>query len=300
MSYLEYLPQFNYRFGTKDVQMSDIFRRVAFTQKTRESPENWKSYVMNGTETFDALANKEYNDPTQYWQIMMMNNIVTRSDGPINYISVEKAQQKFDLELSITSLRYLDIQPDPGDFVIYINPNASLTDWALVESYDPVNRTIFSRAHNGFFSTSNPGSLYHFRKNQGTQSFEFVQPIIPSLIKKYGNGPSYFYTNEGKISPYYVPSTNTFIDPDTANINSTNCLLELYIDGSLPTGYFMRSVSQEYMDGVIEKRNVKIPPKSTVLDVQRGVEELLLNGNMEDVIDIEGLVFVGTANTETV
>jgi len=297
MTYLKYLPKFNYKFGTKDIEVSDIFRRVAFTQETRDSPKNWKSYVMNGTETFDSLANKEYSDPSQYWQIMMMNNVVTRSDGPLNFITVEKAQTKFENEYSITTKLKLDVQPDPGDYLFYITDQVTNT-WGVVESFDPVHRTIYTISHTGLFSTTNVGVLYHL-KWIGS-SLEFVQIIIPSFITKYGNGPKYFYTNEGKISGYYVPSTNTFIDPDTTSLLGTNCLLEQYIDNTLPTGYKYRSVSQDYMDGVVEKRNVKIPRQSTVLDVERAVEELLLNGNAEDVVNVEGVVFVGNTNTNTV
>jgi len=299
MTYLKYLPKFNYKFGTKDIEVSDIFRRVAFTQETRDSPKNWKSYVMNGTETFDSLANKEYSDPDQYWQIMMMNNVVTRSDGPLNFITVEKAQKKFENEYSITLESYLTVQPDPGDFLVYILSDGTVTaQWAVIESYDPVHRSILTKTHSGLFSTTNSGILFHL-KRVGS-SMQFVQQITASAVSRYGNAPKYFYTNDGKISAYYVPSTNTFIDPEITTVSGTNCLLEQYIDNTLPTGYKYRSVSQDYMDGVVEKRNVKIPRQSTVLDVERAVEELLLNGNAEDVVNVEGVVFVGNTNTNTV
>jgi len=54
------------------------------------------------------------------------------------------------------------------------------------------------------------------------------------------------------------------------------------------------------MDGVVDKRNVKIPRQSTVRDVESAVEDLLLNGNAEDVVNVQGVVFVGNTNTDTV
>ena len=34
----------NYTLGNRNIEVSDIFRRIAFSQETRENPQNWKTF----------------------------------------------------------------------------------------------------------------------------------------------------------------------------------------------------------------------------------------------------------------
>ena len=82
MGYLNYLPKFKYTLAKITTNVSDVFRRVAFTQKSRKNPQNYSEYTSQGIETPNNLAGSKLNNQNYYWQILMMNNIVSEEEYP--------------------------------------------------------------------------------------------------------------------------------------------------------------------------------------------------------------------------
>lgn len=299
MTYLKYLPKMNYTLGNRNIEVSDIFRRVAFSQETRENPQNWKTINANSTQTVDGVALEQYNDPSAYWQIMMMNNICTRSEAPPSYIEVQKTQEAYDQKMSF----YLpnvnsENRPVTGDYFALFDPSSQIIQYQQVERYDSVNRVVFCTNRN-IYNWSSSTSVLHARKTQNGSAP--VRTVNVHKVGSFGNGLYGFYTRDGDISPYYVPSSNTFISPTTEDITNTNCLLDLFIrNESLTEGYFAKTVSQQYNETITEKRNLKVPPVDFVSDITSNTEELLKNGNVGGEKTIRGIVFAGSTNTETI
>ena len=298
MTYLKYLPKMNYTLGNRNIEVSDIFRRIAFSQETRENPQNWKTFNANSTQTVDGVALEQYDDPSAYWQIMMMNNICTRSDAPPSYIQVQKTQEAYDQKMSF----YLpnvnsSNRPVRGDYFVSFDSLSQIIQYQQVERYDSVNRVVFCTERNIY----NWGSLTILHARRTSNGSVPVRTLTVSKTGSFGNGLYGFNTKDGDISSYYVPSTNSFISPDTEDITDTNCLLDLFIrNQTLPTGYTAKNVKQKYSENITERRNLKIPPASLVSDLSAAAEDLLKNGNAGSEQTISGVVFAGSTNTDTI
>ena len=78
-------------------------------------------------------------------------------------------------------------------------------------------------------------------------------------------------------------------------------LLANYINGSsLPAGYNIRTVLQEYHDNDIEKRNIKLPPADMAFITNKNAEFLLRNGYQGQEISESGLESLGASTISTI
>jgi hypothetical protein len=299
MTYLKHLPKMQYTLGNRNIEVSDIFRRIAFTQGTRENPQNWKITVADSTQTVDNIAYQEYGDPYAYWQIMMMNNICSRSEAPNTYIEVAKTQEAYDKQMSFVLPDVSsDNKPKRGDYFVFFS-GSGIVSYQIVDKYDSITRTVFCSRPN-IFPWDETTSLLHVRKIGGG-SYPVRTLTGIRRVGSYGKGIYEFYTNDGEISPYYIPSTDTFIDPNTENINNTNCLLDLILrEQTLPTGYYYNTVSTKYNENITKRRTLKIPPAILVDDLSQQTEDLLKNGHAGESRSITGVVFIGSTNTEVI
>lgn len=73
--YFKNLPKFEYDFGTT-TKMVDVFRRISFTEETKNSLDAFRSYVVKSGKTPDDVANEVYGDAGWFWLVLMSNNII--------------------------------------------------------------------------------------------------------------------------------------------------------------------------------------------------------------------------------
>jgi len=97
--YLNNLPKFDYDFKKgeyKNINLSvtDLFRRIAFTEDTQKDLRNFVEYVVIDGETPDDVAFKIYGDARWFWVVLLSNNIVdVENEWPQ---SQNKIQRRFD------------------------------------------------------------------------------------------------------------------------------------------------------------------------------------------------------------
>jgi hypothetical protein len=308
MGYLSYLPKFTYTLAKLSGTVSDIFRRVAFTQKSRNDPKNYSEYLSEGILTPDRLSNLKLNNPDYYWQILMMNNIVNENEFADSYRdytttvnSLINGQGLFFDEFFGSNIR-------PGDiaYVCLEGNTVDFTQGGVISKYDLSLRKI-SMKHmvGGGFPVPVGGAtaaIYGY-DDGGSFILKGNQTIIRS--SELSNCPVYFYdANDRETSPYLFPSGmagGTFADPLGITVGN-NTLLKNYMDGtSLPTGFFFRSEIQDYRNDQLKLRNLKIPPIALADQIDQEAHRLITKGIQKEIGTVSStLTRLGSSTTTTI
>lgn len=309
MGYLDYLPKFTYTLKNLSGTVSDIFRRVAFTQKTRENPANYNTKVVEGVFRPEQVAKNELLSSEYYWQIMLMNNIVSKDEYPDSQRAYSNKIREMEGGTSLSFAQFFGSTPRNGD-VMYSITAGNTVDFesgGVVSNYNSELRKIDMNYvfGDGFSGDGASAALYGLDDGgdfieKGKLQFKRKLSIAGSV--------SYFYdANERETTPYYIPpaGTNTggtFTSPlDTTP--ATGTLLDLFLnDTALPTGYFIRTEIQNYREDDLRKRNLKIPPQITTDLVDRETRRLLKEGQTEEISTVSSFEIrsVGSSSTTTV
>ena len=308
MGYLNYLPKFKYTLAKLTGNVSDIFRRVAFTQKSRSNPQNYSEFVSEGVKTPDQLSSEKLNNPNYYWQILMMNNIISENDFPVNYDEYSRKVNSLKDGTSLLFYEFFGSTPKAGDLVFAASTGGNTIDFAsggIISKYDSVLRKINMEYvfGDGFGEAGTTAAVFGVNENN-----ELSQRGIKKIQLKttIDNSVSYFFDdNDRETSPYFIPTGFTggsFSNP-LAVTPGEGSLLQTYMNGSpLPTGYFYRSELQDYNSEQLEKRNINIPSIQLGDQIEQEAERLLREGVQEEVSTVRssGITRVGASSTGTV
>lgn len=308
MGYLSYLPKFTYTLAKLSGTVSDIFRRVAFTQKSRNDPKNYSEYLSEGILTPDRLSNLKLNNPNYYWQILMINNIVNEKEFADSYRdytttidSLINGQGLFFDKFFGSSIRSGDVA-----YLCLEGNTADFTQGGVISEYDLSLRKI-SMKHmvGGGFPVPADGvtaAIYGY-DDGGSFILKGNQTIIKS--SELSNCPVYFYDgNDRETSPYLAPSGmagGTFTDPLSITVGN-DTLLKNYMDGtSLPAGFFFRSEIQDYRNDQLELRNLKIPPIALADQIDQEAQRLITQGIQKEIGTVSStLTRLGSSTTTTI
>ena len=286
MGYLNYLPKFKYTLAKFTGNVSDIFRRVAFTQKSRSDPRNYSEYLTEGVETTDGLASSKLGDANYYWQILMMNNIISEDEFPATYDEYSKKVNTLKNGTSLFFYEFFGSTPKAGDIVFPASTCCNILDFqsgGVISNYDSILRKIDMEYTfgDGFGDAGTTAAVYGYNDfnqlyQKGIQEF-----VLKSTID---NSVSYFYDdNNRETSPYLIPTGMTggsFSNP-LGTTPGEGSLLQVYMIGdALPIGYFYRSELQYYTDEQFSKRNIKIPPVELADSIDQKTERFLRDGNV--------------------
>ena len=84
--YFRKFPKINYDFkgasasGSPqrfpELEVVDIFRRIAFTDKTLKDTSNFENYLVREGEKPDDVSYKFYGSPDLWWLVLLSNNIL--------------------------------------------------------------------------------------------------------------------------------------------------------------------------------------------------------------------------------
>lgn len=296
MGYLNYLPKFRYTLAKITTNVSDLFRRVAFTQKSRKNPQNYYQYTSEGIESPNNLAGSKLNNQNYYWQILMMNNMVSEEEYPQDYNVYSKTVNTMKNGTSLSFYDFFGTTPKVGDLVFPASTGGNTLDFAsggVISNYDPILRKIdmdyvFGE---GFGGAGKTAAVYGFNDNKKLIKKDIKQITLQSTVD---NSVSYFYdTNDRETSPYFTPTGFTggsFSNP-LAVTPGEGTLLQVYMSGGvLPNGYFYRSELQDYTDEQMAKRKIKIPPEQIADQLDTNAEILLREG-------LRGDEYVGGSDT---
>ena len=302
MGYLDFLPRFKYTFGTRSIEMSDIFRRIAYSQDTRSNPSNYAEFTMENIDTPDRLASDILNSSNYYWQVLMMNNIISPSELPDDYKVYSTTVNDLENGKSFMFEEFFSFTPSSGDVVFYITEGdtSDTAEGGIIYKYDSNLRKIELKYT--FLTAEVAGAtvaIYGFNDTE-----EFVEKGRQKIKKESSLSSSVSYFTDGNrvSSPYFKPSGTTggtMGNPEGITPGSET-LLANYLDGtSLSLGYYVRTILQDYHDKDIEKRNIKTPPLDMAFVTNKNAELLLRNGHQGEEVTETGIVVLGASTTST-
>ena len=301
MGYLNYLPKFEYTLASLKGTVADIFRRVSFTQESRSNPQNYSEYLTEGIESPDRLSEQKLDNPEYYWQILMMNNFISEDDFPDSYREYSSHVNTLKGGTSLLFEEFFPVTPLVGDVCYEVESGGTVNfdNGGVVSEYDALLRKISMEYvfGNGFGTTG--AALYGY-----DDSGNFVEKGKKEIKKNVtiADSVSYFYdTNNRETSPYLFPDGDggTFSDP-LATTPAENSLLYNYLNDISTSGFFVRSELQDYQDEQLEKRNIKIPPRSIADSVATEAQRLLREGTQGETTSLVGIRRVGSTRTDLI
>jgi hypothetical protein len=261
--YLKNLPKFDYIFnqgttGAVNLQVTDLFRRVAFTDQTKKDLRNFIEYIVEDGERPDDVAFKIYGDPKWFWLVLLSNNIVDVETEWPN--SQSKTQRRF-LSNSFFNGRSIFIDENrefkKGDYLVKGESCTAAQgcpdgvtgvegNYAMIESFDRELMKINVNRFGPSFSLSDGDTVFAVRKIEGQNGSLF--PFVQTTGTGCGNGSTIFTAKKvttiprgvakfkygnSNISPYTTatgggpipggPENATKIPHTTINNNSGLC-----------------------------------------------------------------------------
>mgnify|MGYP003639748109 CR=1 FL=1 len=178
--YFENIPNIKHNFNWEDiagysggfipsVDMQDIFRRITFTDKTRNDPGSFETYFVTEGQRPEEVAGDFYGNPNLWWVVLLCNNII----DPIGEWPTSHGQivSTFNNYLSGDSY-FLFENPDirRGDIIIRRDVNLEhdsasidIDNFGEIDSYDKLLHRIDVKKSKGTISEND--EVYIFRKN---------------------------------------------------------------------------------------------------------------------------------------
>jgi hypothetical protein len=296
-----------YNIGGKDITLSDIFRHIEFTNV--ESSPAFEDYYIQDTETPEIVSARIYGNTSLSWLIMLVNGY---SDVKTDwFISQEEYLKKKEAKFGGEAF-YIPALPDikPGDIFVKVTGLTGITGanrsaagicagiYRHVSDYDPHFRKIRGVCGSGQFADGDYILFARQNKENGTVvplSFN-DQGAKTSLVdytnilhkESYDRSILYFYNSYNVIiDPYRLSiSGSTSINSDTTYLNANDtltennfakCLLYRYgiCGGTLPTGLFKKTISEDEYNKYIRKQKIKILKSEYVATVLSLIENAL-------------------------
>lgn len=90
MSYFSKFPVYQYDLedNQKKKLIIDIVRRVALKANVKANTQVFDNYSVKDGEQPDIVADKYYGDSTLHWVIVLVNNVTSRYDWPLDQIAL--------------------------------------------------------------------------------------------------------------------------------------------------------------------------------------------------------------------
>ena len=221
--YFENFPKLTYTFSEKIYELSDIFRRVAFSQTSLNNRFIFNDYYMVDGETLESVADKIYGDSTLSWILLLANNITTQFDIPQRSEKLENyLNNKYPGKILYFSQYLKNIQP--GDFLAQVNvvseqiTSTSTTNYAVIKDYDPVFRYI---TVNSIYGSLSVGTNVGFYRKVGNSYQNITFDVIETQngdIEEKGYASILKISNEKDASVNFISSTGNYLSPYSTSL----------------------------------------------------------------------------------
>lgn len=228
--YFQNFPKLTYSFNQKEYELSDIFRRVAFSQNSLDNKFLFNDYYMIDGETLESVANKIYGDSTLSWILMLANNITTQFDIPQRSEKLENyLNNKYPGKILYFSQYLTNIQP--GDFLAQVTVTSeeitttSTTNYAVIKEY---NRDFRYIVVNSIYGTLSAATTVGFYRKIGSSyqniTFDVVE-IENGDIESRGYANILKIANEKDSVVNFISTSGNYLSPYstslTNNVKST-------------------------------------------------------------------------------
>ena len=221
--YFENFPKLTYTFSEKIYELSDIFRRVAFSQTSLNNRFIFNDYYMVDGETLESVADKIYGDSTLSWILLLANNITTQFDIPQRSEKLENyLNNKYPGKILYFSQYLKNIQP--GDFLAQVTvvseqiTSTSTTNYAVIKDYDPVFRYI---TVNSIYGSLSVGTNVGFYRKVGNSYQNITFDVIETVngdIEEKGYASILKISNEKDASVNFISSTGNYLSPYSTSL----------------------------------------------------------------------------------
>jgi hypothetical protein len=301
--YFKYFNTFPYSLKDREYQFVDIFKRISFSNKSKNNKKIFSDYYVVDGDTAESIAKKFYNDPSLSWLVLTFNNFLNQNEFPLSLDKIENnARQRYPGN----SLYFYEFMQNikPGDVLVKCTVSGNeitsfdTTKYAVVQEYNSVFRYIIIRQNYGL----EENDFVCIKRLDGSDINDVVfdvqleQDELPigrnfAQIKKITDAidspVEFLNSNLNYVSPYYINDLNEaksssvgIYDPfdltDTNTVKNTN--INSYILGS---GTFStKTIFDNYVEENNRNRIIKLINPRYLNDAFLGFQELIFNDNI--------------------
>lgn len=296
-----------YTIGSSTVTLSDIFRHIEFVDV--DTSNAFEDYYIQDTETPEIVSARLYGTTSLSWLVMLVNGYSSiKNDW---FLSQEEYLKQKEAKFGGEAF-YIPALPDlkPGDILVKVTGFTGTTGsdrsaagvcagiYRHISDYDPHFRKIRGICGSGQFSDGDYILFARQNRENGTvvpiyfddqQSKSSLVNFTNILHKEsFDKSVLYFYNSYSVIiDPYRLGiSGSTSINSDTTYLNSSDaltennfakCLLYRYgiCGGTMPTGLYKKTISEDEYAKYIKKQKIKILKKQYVTKVITAIEKSL-------------------------
>ena len=293
--YFENFPKLTYTFSEKIYELSDIFRRVAFSQTSLNNRFIFNDYYMVDGETLESVADKIYGDSTLSWILLLANNITTQFDIPQRSEKLENyLNNKYPGKILYFSQYLKNIQP--GDFLAQVTVDSeqitstSTTNYAVIKDYDPVFRYI---TVNSIYGSLSVGTNVGFYRKVGNSYQNITFDVIETEngdIEEKGYASILKISNEKDASVNFISSTGNYLSPYSTSLTfnvKSNAIGTYNPSVSSDTETIYNTTLYKYMNNTSNSLLSSVQTHSTLLyenNESARIIKILKPGYVADVI----------------
>ena len=293
--YFENFPKLTYTFSEKIYELSDIFRRVAFSQTSLNNRFIFNDYYMVDGETLESVADKIYGDSTLSWILLLANNITTQFDIPQRSEKLENyLNNKYPGKILYFSQYLKNIQP--GDFLAQVTvvseqiTSTSTTNYAVIKDYDPVFRYI---TVNSIYGSLSVGTNVGFYRKVGNSYQNITFDVIETVngdIEEKGYASILKISNEKDASVNFISSTGNYLSPYSTSLTfnvKSNAIGTYNPSVSSDTETIYNTTLYKYMNNTSNSLLSSVQTHSTLLyenNESARIIKILKPGYVADVI----------------
>jgi len=140
--YFREFPLYEYDFvgkGQSAKLVTDILRRVAITSKVRTNTLTFDKYDVKDGETPEIVADKYYGSSQYHWVIILMNDITSWHDWPLESVAYSK-YLKDKYGSNIDSTHHYEINQTSGDTTIKLEVSSDTSGATAVTNREYEDR----------------------------------------------------------------------------------------------------------------------------------------------------------------
>lgn len=139
--YFNEFPLYEYDFTGKgqDAKLvTDILRRVALRSKVRANTLVMDKYDIRDGETPEIIADKYYGSSEYHWVIVLVNNITSWYDWPLDSVAYNKyLQDKYD---NVDAVHHYEVNQTSGDTTIKLEVSSDTSGATAVTNREYEDR----------------------------------------------------------------------------------------------------------------------------------------------------------------
>jgi hypothetical protein len=200
--YFEKMPKLDYKLPLQySLEMTDIFRRVAFTESIRNDDGNFETYLVKEGQRPEDVAADFYDDPSWWWLVMMCNDILNvESEWPKSMDQINTLFNNFLNGYSYFVFEDLDILPN--DVMVKRDTGATAGiatgHYGVISSYDRLLHKIDVKQYEGSIDAGDEINIFRegvsgsgdYSLISGFGGTSCVQPYYGSTSCVVFTGPS--------------------------------------------------------------------------------------------------------------